>query len=114
MSNSARRNAIAASRPWPRAIRAVDAVIGEMNGTAAAVAAAMEEQGTATAEIARNIQQAAQGTQAVSGSINAVRGAAGEAGGAARRVLDAAQDLTRHSGDLGRELQAFLAEMRAA
>jgi methyl-accepting chemotaxis protein len=96
------------------AIREVDTVIAQMNGTARAVAAAMEKQGTATGEIARNIQQAAQGTQAVSGSINAVRGAAGDAGEAARRVLEAAHVLARHSGDLGGELQAFLTEMRAA
>jgi hypothetical protein len=31
-----------------------------------------------------------------------------------RRVLDAAQDLARHSDDLGRELQGFLGDMRAA
>ena len=96
------------------AIREVDAVIAQMSGTASAVAAAMEDQGAATQEIARNVQGAAQGTEQVSGRINAVRGAAGESGEAASRVLDAAIELGHHSAELGRELQDFLAEMRAA
>jgi methyl-accepting chemotaxis protein len=96
------------------AIREVDAVIGEMSGTAVAVAAAMEEQGAATQEIARGIQGAAHGTEQVSGRINTVRAAAGESGQAAGRVLEAALELGRHSADLGRELQNFLTEMRAA
>jgi methyl-accepting chemotaxis protein len=96
------------------AIREVDAIIAQMNGTATAVAAAMEQQGAATQEIARSIQEAAHGTQRVSGSINSVRGAAGDTGEAASRVLDAATDLSRHSEGLGREMQTFLAEMRAA
>jgi methyl-accepting chemotaxis protein len=96
------------------AIAEVDAVIAQMSGTATAAAAAMEQQGAATQEIARSVQGAAQGTQQVSGRINAVRGAAAESGDAATRVLDAAMELGRHSADLGRELQDFLAEMRAA
>jgi methyl-accepting chemotaxis protein len=96
------------------AISEVDAIIGQMNATATAVAAAMEEQGAATQEIARNIQAAAQGTQRVSGSIASVRGAAGEAGDAASQVLDAAIEISRHSDELGRELRGFLEEMRAA
>jgi methyl-accepting chemotaxis protein len=96
------------------AIREVDAVIAQLNATAMAVAAAMEEQGAATQEIARNVQEAARGTQQVSGSIGTVRGAAAASGEAAERVLAAAQDLAVHSGDLSRELQVFLADMRAA
>ncbi|MFP5353879.1 MAG: enoyl-CoA hydratase/isomerase family protein, partial [Gemmatimonadota bacterium] len=37
------------------------------------IAAAMEEQGAATAEIARNVQEAARGTEAVTGSIGDVQ-----------------------------------------
>jgi methyl-accepting chemotaxis protein len=95
-------------------IQEVHMIIAHMKGTATAVAGSMEEQGAATREIAGNIQQAANGTQQVSSSINAVRGAASDAGEAASRVLDAAQELARHSTDLGRELQTFLADMRAA
>jgi methyl-accepting chemotaxis protein len=104
----------AASASAVAAIREVDQIISAMNGTSLAVAAAMEEQGAATQEIARNVQHAAQGTRQVSGSIHTVKGAAGAAGEAANRVLDAARDLARHSSEIKRELQGFLAEMQAA
>ncbi|MFL5119777.1 MAG: methyl-accepting chemotaxis protein [Microvirga sp.] len=96
------------------AIREVDQIISGMNGTSVAVAAAMEEQGVATQEIARNVQHAALGTRQVSGSMQTVKGAAGEAGDAAQRVLEAARGLARHSSDLKRELEAFVLDMKAA
>ncbi|MFL5168433.1 MAG: methyl-accepting chemotaxis protein [Microvirga sp.] len=96
------------------AIREVDQIISGMNGTSVAVAAAMEEQGVATQEIARNVQHAALGTRQVSGSMQTVKGAAGEAGDAAQRVLEAARGLARHSSDLKRELEAFVNDMKAA
>jgi methyl-accepting chemotaxis protein len=64
----------AASGSAVAAIREVDQIISAMNGTSLAVAAAMEEQGVATQEIARNVQHAAQGTRQVSGSIQTVKG----------------------------------------
>ncbi|MFL5211491.1 MAG: methyl-accepting chemotaxis protein [Microvirga sp.] len=96
------------------AIREVDQIISGMNGTSVAVAAAMEEQGVATQEIARNVQHAALGTRQVSGSMQTVKGAAGEAGDAAQRVLEAARGLARHSSDLKHELEAFVVDMKAA
>ena len=96
------------------AIREVDQIISGMNGTSVAVAAAMEEQGVATQEIARNVQHAALGTRQVSGSMQTVKGAAGEAGDAAQRVLEAARGLARHSSDLKHELEAFVDDMKAA
>jgi methyl-accepting chemotaxis protein len=74
----------------------------------------MEEQGAATQEIARNVQQAAQGTQLVTGNILDVKRGAGETGSAAAQVLAAAQELARHSEDLGREVDSFLSGVRAA
>ena len=96
------------------AIQTIGATIDEMNAIAAGVAAAMEEQGTATSEISRNVQQAAQGTQMVTGNILDVKRGAGETGSAASQVLAAAQELSRHSEDLGREVDSFLATIRAA
>jgi hypothetical protein len=46
--------------------------------------------------------------------MNAMREAAGGTDEAASRVQAAAQELTRYSGELRHELQAFLAEMRVA
>ena len=96
------------------AIKAIGATIGEMNVIASGVAAAMEEQGAATQEIARNVQQAAQGTQVVTGNILDVKRGADETGSAASQVLMAAQELSRHSEDLGREVDTFLSGVKAA
>ena len=96
------------------AIQTIGSTIDEMNAISAGVAAAMEEQGAATQEIARNVQQAAQGTQVVTGSILDVKQGAGETGSAAAQVLGAAQELARHSEDLGREVDGFLAGIKAA
>lgn len=45
------------------AIQGISTIIGEINNVATSIASAVEEQGAATREIARNIQQAATGTQ---------------------------------------------------
>jgi methyl-accepting chemotaxis protein len=74
----------------------------------------MEEQGAATAEIARNVQEAARGTEAVTGNIVDVQQGAGETGAAASQVLGAAQELARHSSDLGQEVATFLQGVKAA
>jgi methyl-accepting chemotaxis protein len=50
----------------------------------------------------------------VTGNIVNVRQGAGETGAAASQVLGSAQELARHSTDLGREVNAFLAGVKAA
>jgi len=74
----------------------------------------MEEQGAATGEISRNIQEAARGTELVTGSIALVRQGAGETGSAASQVLGAARELSHHSSNLSREVDAFLSGIKAA
>jgi methyl-accepting chemotaxis protein len=96
------------------AIQEIARTITEMSQISTAIAAAMEEQGAATAEIARNVQEAARGTEAVTGSIGDVQQGAGETGSAASQVLGAAQELARHSNDLGHEVATFLHGVKAA
>jgi methyl-accepting chemotaxis protein len=96
------------------AIQEIARTITEMSQISTSIAAAMEEQGAATAEIARNVQEAARGTEAVTGSIGDVQQGAGETGAAAAQVLGAAQELSRHSHDLGREVDTFLHGVKAA
>jgi methyl-accepting chemotaxis protein len=96
------------------AIQEIARTITAMSQISTAIAAAMEEQGAATAEIARNVQEAARGTEAVTGSIADVQQGAGETGAAAGQVLGAAQELSRHSHDLGREVASFLHDVKAA
>jgi methyl-accepting chemotaxis protein len=96
------------------AIRNVVEVITEIDQIGIAIASAIEEQGSATKEIARNIQQAAHGTQEVSSNISGVQQAATDAGSAATQVLGAAEQLSRQSKDLAGEVNRFLSDVRAA
>jgi methyl-accepting chemotaxis protein len=80
----------------------------------AIIAAAVEEQGTATQEISRNVQQAAQGTQQVSSNISDVQRGASETGSASSQVLSAAKSLSGDSGRLKAEVSKFLTSVRAA
>ena len=73
----------------------------------------MEEQGAATQEISRNVQQAAQGTMQVSSNITDVQRGASETG-SAFQVLSAAQILSGDSNRLKTEVGKFLATVRAA
>ena len=96
------------------AIRNIGQTIGEINDVTTAIAAAVEEQGAATREIARNIQHAAGGTTEVSGNIAGVSAASAEAGAAAADVLNASAALRREAEGLRGEIDAFLVSIRAA
>ena len=96
------------------AIREIGGTISRMSEIAGAIAAAVEQQGAATREISRNVQQAAHGTQQVSGNITDVQRGAGETGAASQQVLTAAQLLSRDSERLSREVDHFLNSVRAA
>jgi methyl-accepting chemotaxis protein len=96
------------------AIRNIGEIIGEINDVATAIAAAVEEQGTATREIARNIQHAAGGTGEVSSNIVGVSTASAEAGHAATEVLKASAALSQEAQALQSEIDAFLGNIRAA
>lgn len=96
------------------AIESIGGTIGAINDIATAIASAVEQQGSATKEIARNVQEAAQGTGAVSDNISGVTRAAGETGTAANRVLVSAEDLNKQAGLLRGKVDSFLANIRAA
>jgi methyl-accepting chemotaxis protein len=96
------------------AIRNIGQTIGEINDVTTAIAAAVEEQGAATREIARNIQHAAGGTSQVSSNIVGVSTASADAGVAANEVLKASAALRREADGLRSEIDAFLNNIRAA
>ena len=96
------------------AIRNISNTISEINNVTTAIAAAVEEQGAATREIARNIQHAAGGTSEVSSNIVGVSSASTEAGTAAGEVLNASGALRREADVLRAEIDAFLENIRAA
>jgi methyl-accepting chemotaxis protein len=96
------------------AIREIGTTIGQMNEITGSIAAAVEEQGAATNEIARSVQQAAQGAQEVMQNITGVREASGKVNAAATLVLNAAAQLTSQSEQLETETGKFLGNIRAA
>jgi methyl-accepting chemotaxis protein len=95
------------------AIEAVGRVIGQVHEIATGIAAAVEEQGAATGEIARNVQEASQNTQAMSGNVAGVSTAVAESHAVADRVRTVAQSVGGHSDELRGELDAFLAKVKA-
>ncbi len=79
------------------------------------IASAVEEQDAATQEIARNVQQAAHRHAATSPSnISGVSAAVDQAGATAGDVLKAAELLLAQADTLRREVDQFLATLRAA
>jgi methyl-accepting chemotaxis protein len=95
-------------------IKEVGTTIGRISEIAAIIAAAVEEQGAATQEISRNVQQAANGTQGVAANIADVRQVASETGTASSEVHAAAQMLSVEGNKLTMEVDNFLATVRAA
>ncbi|MBT3628401.1 MAG: HAMP domain-containing protein [Rhodospirillaceae bacterium] len=99
------------------AVVAIDGIgksIGEINETSTTVASAVEEQRAATGEISRNVQEAATGTQQVSSNITGVNEAAQQTGAAAVQMTNAASQLSEQADTLGREVEKFLSDIRAA
>ncbi|MDC7785648.1 HAMP domain-containing methyl-accepting chemotaxis protein [Rhodoplanes tepidamans] len=104
----------AATQESVGAIKEIGGTIGRIADIASAIAAAVEQQGAATAEIARNVQQAARGTDEVARNIGDVEQGAGETGSASAQVLSAAQSLAGESARLKTEVARFVATVRAA
>jgi methyl-accepting chemotaxis protein len=96
------------------AIKEIGDTIGRMSEISSTIASAMEEQGAATQEISRNIQQAALGTSQVSSNISDVQRGAGETGSASAQVHSAAKSLSLESNRLKLEVGKFLGSVRAA
>jgi methyl-accepting chemotaxis protein len=96
------------------AIKEISGTIGRVSEIAAVIAAAIEEQGAATQEIARNVQQAAIGSTQVATSIVDVNRGAGDTGSASSQVLASAQMLSNENKRLKAEVVKFLATVRAA
>ncbi|MEN3378852.1 MAG: hypothetical protein V7604_4207 [Hyphomicrobiales bacterium] len=96
------------------AIKAIGTTINRVSEIATVIAAAVEEQGVATQEIARNAQNAAKGTAQVTNNISDVRTGAQETGTASSQVLGSAKALSAEGGRLKAEVANFLQTVRAA
>ena len=95
------------------AIRSIGGTIRQMSETATTIASAVEQQGAATREIASNVQQTAQGTTDIPTNIGGLSRAASETGAAATQELAGAGELSKQSETLRRDVDTFVATVRA-
>ena len=94
------------------AIQNVSKTIADMSTITSAISAAVEEQDAATQEISRNMQQAANGTEVVSGHVAGVAGSIDEAGNAAHTVLSESDGLQVQANTLQTEVEKYLEKAR--
>ncbi|MGZ3173907.1 MAG: methyl-accepting chemotaxis protein [Croceibacterium sp.] len=96
------------------AISGISDTIREISGIATTIAAAVEEQDSATREIARSVQQAAAGTSEVSANVAGASQAADQSRALADNVLVASGELSQHAAALFESVDTFLAGLRDA
>jgi methyl-accepting chemotaxis protein len=96
------------------AIGGISDTIREISGIATTIAAAVEEQDSATREIARSVQQAAAGTTEVSLNVAGASQAADQSRLLADNVLVASGELSQHATALLDSVDTFLAGLRDA
>ena len=96
------------------AIKRISNTIVEVNQISTTIASAMEQQGAATQEITRNVQEAASSAKQVSENINGVGEAVAATGQAASDLLDEADRLAQQAKTLQTEVGHFLETVRAA
>ncbi|MDD3651290.1 methyl-accepting chemotaxis protein [Immundisolibacter sp.] len=103
-----------ATREAVTAIQSIGSTIGQISEISTLIAAAVEQQGAATQEIAHNVVQASAGTSEVSSNIAGVSQAAASTGAAAEQVLGVASELSEQAELLRGKVEAFLAAVKAA
>jgi methyl-accepting chemotaxis protein len=89
-------------------------VVGDIKQISTAIAGAVEEQGAATAEIARNCQQASTGTNQVTQNIAGVGQAAEMTGAASTQLMSLSTDLSGQADDLRKVVEVFVRDFAAA
>ncbi|CAO4180032.1 methyl-accepting chemotaxis protein [Methylorubrum populi] len=104
----------AASAQALDAIHQIGRTIVSVNDITASIAATVVEQTAATNEIARNASEAAHSTQDVSTSVAQVQALSSETGSAAQQVRMASAELATQSENVKRDVDNFLAAIRAA
>jgi methyl-accepting chemotaxis protein len=94
-------------------IRHTGGIVRRMSEIADAIAAAIEQQAAATRDIALNVDQAAEGTRAVSQGLEGTVRAAGAAGAASSEARVTAQELAVSADALKQAIEGFVASVRA-
>ncbi len=95
------------------AIRDIGAIVERSDEIGTSIAAAVQQQGAATGEIARSASEAAEGTRQVSASVDAVSAAALDTERSAIGLRDAAGGLSEQANALRGMVDAFLVNVEA-
>lgn len=103
-----------ASETAVSAISNIGTVIGSIREATVSISTAVEQQSGATLEISRNVQEAANGTNEVSSKIELVSQQANQTGTAASNVLSSSTEVDELSGELKKEIEVFLENVRTA
>ncbi|TBW40761.1 methyl-accepting chemotaxis protein [Siculibacillus lacustris] len=96
------------------AIEAIRGTIRSIDGITMTVAAAVEEQGASTTEIARNVAHAARATAEVDANIREVDEVVAGTLHSAEGLVGLAENLTHRTGELSLRVETFIGALRAA
>ena len=88
--------------------------IGSIREVTSSIAGAVTQQGAAAQEISQNTHRAAQGAAQVTDTIAGVGRAAETTGTAANRLMGLSADLSSQADELTRQVESFVATLRAA
>ncbi|PKR53412.1 methyl-accepting chemotaxis protein [Thalassospira marina] len=94
------------------AIEMIGSIIENINEIATTISAAIEQQGSATNEITRNVRGAADRTRAVSSSINEVANETAKTGELSGQVLQTAQTASEKVENLRARINTILQDLR--
>jgi len=96
------------------AIREIGHTIASIEQTSTAVAGAVQQQNAVTGDIAGNVSDAAAGAGVVIAAISTVQRAAERTNGVVSEINAATGELSQQARDLHRQIDAFIARVRAA
>jgi len=102
----------AASQQAITSVESIGTTISNVYEYASVIAAAVEEQSSATNEIARNIEQASQGTSEVSANMGQISEVVADTQQSAGHILEASSELAQKGEMMSLEVSSFLTEVR--
>ncbi|GGB35376.1 hypothetical protein GCM10011316_04370 [Roseibium aquae] len=96
------------------AIAAIMTMMESVNETAAAMAASVDQQGSATSEISANVTEAARQTSSVTDTMDALAEGSGQTSDSARKVEQISDEATRQLASVTSRIDRFLQDVAAA
>jgi methyl-accepting chemotaxis protein len=94
-------------------IAEIAGTMGEIDSVTSAIAASIEQQGSATQQISSSAQLAAQGTRQLASTVDTVKSAVDQTSGSAALVQSATQELGERANTLSDAVERFLGRVAA-